>query len=137
MELNYIAIIVCVVLSMVIGFVWYGPLFGSLWMRINNLSPMDQAARKEMQKKAGPLYIVQMLLTFLEVWVFAHIAGHTVADGILSGLWVWAGFIVPTLAGAIMWSNKSRKAIGMQLLIQGGYQLVLFAVFGLILGLWR
>ena len=35
-SLNWIAIIVCTLLSWVGGAVWFGPVFGKLWMRIHH-----------------------------------------------------------------------------------------------------
>ncbi len=60
MEINYLAILVCGVLSMVIGAIWYGPLFGKKWMEICGVNADDLNARKEMQKGAAPLYAVQL-----------------------------------------------------------------------------
>lgn len=31
---NYLAILVAAVLSMVLGFLWYGPLFGKEWTKL-------------------------------------------------------------------------------------------------------
>jgi uncharacterized membrane protein YpjA len=33
-EVNWLAVIVCAVLSMVIGFIWYGPLFSKPWVKL-------------------------------------------------------------------------------------------------------
>jgi hypothetical protein len=38
---NHLAILVCVILSIGLGFLWYGPLFGDAWMEMVGL---DQAA---------------------------------------------------------------------------------------------
>jgi hypothetical protein len=51
MNINYWAVLVCGVLSMVIGFVWYGPLFGKKWMEIVGATFKDIEERKRMQKE--------------------------------------------------------------------------------------
>ena len=43
---------------------------------------------------------------------------------------------MPTVAGAAMWNNDSAKISWARFMIQAGYQLVLFVMFGLILGAW-
>jgi hypothetical protein len=39
--------------------------------------------------------------------------------------------------GAVMWTNEAAKLKWARFLIQGGYQLVLFSVFGLLLQFWN
>lgn len=137
MEINYIAIIVASVLAMAIGAIWYGPLFGNKWMDIIGISPEDKQKREEMQKGAAKLYFVQFLLTLFQVWVLAYyIAGWEEAHGVVNALWIWAAFLIPTVAGTAMWNNDSSKIAWARFLIQGGYQLVIFIVFGVILEYW-
>ena len=138
MEINYLAVLVCAVLSMAIGAVWYGPLFGKKWAEIVGADMSDEVARKEMQKRAMPLYAVQFLLTLFQVWVLAYyIQGWKEASGLENSLWIWAAFVVPIIAGGAMWNNDSAKVSWSRFLIQSGYQLVMFAIFGLILGMWQ
>lgn len=144
MEIYLLQALVCAVVSMVIGGIWYGPLFGKTWMRILNVTPEDVEARKKMQKSAGPLYIVQFLLTLFQAYVLVHFIeiwsvqnGGSIPYPIETALWIWAAFILPTIAGASMWTNDSSKVKWARFLIQTGYQLVLFVVFGLILHYWK
>ncbi len=138
MEINLWAVLVCGVLAMVIGYVWYGPLFGKKWMEVVGATEMDINERKKMQASAGPLYLVQFLLTLFQAWVLAYyIAGWKEASGVVNSLWIWAAFVVPVIAGTAMWNNDSAKISWTRFLIQSGYQLVIFIMFGLILGYWR
>lgn len=135
--INWWAIIVCAVASMVLGSIWYGPLFGKTWLRIIGASEMDIEKRKEMQKKAMPLYFIQIILSIFQVWVLAYyIAGWVEASALTNALWIWAGFVMPTVAATAMWNNNPRKIAWAQFLVQAGYQLVAFIMFALILGAW-
>lgn len=136
--INYWAVLVCGVLSMVLGAVWYGPLFGKKWMEIVGVSEEDLARRKEMQKAAGPLYLVQFALTLFQVLVLAHLIADTQrASGLERAVWIWAAFVIPTLAGSSMWTNEATRVKWARFLIQGGYQLVIFVVFGLVISVWH
>ncbi len=138
MDINYLAVLVCAVAAMGLGAVWYGPLFGKKWMEIVGATAMDEARRKEMQRGAAKLYVVQFLLTLFQVWVLAYyIGGWTDVSGLEQALWIWAAFIIPVVAGTAMWNNDSAKISWARFLIQGGYQLAIFVIFGLVLGLWR
>lgn len=124
----------CGVLAMVLGAIWYGPLFGRTWMRIVGATAMDEEARKKMQKEAAPLYFIQFVLTLFQLFVLSHLTGPTSVIGLKSALWTWGGFVLPIIAGACMWNNDSRSTAWARFLTQAGYQLVCFIMFGLILG---
>ncbi len=138
MTVNYWAVLVCAVLSLGVGAVWYGPLFGRKWMEIVGANPDDMEARKKMQKSAGPLYLVQFVLTLFQVWVLAYyIGGWNEVSGLENSLWIWAAFVMPIIAGSSMWNNDSKKVAWTRFLIQAGYQLVIFVIFGLVLSYWK
>lgn len=137
-SINYFAVVVGAVLSMAIGAIWYGPLFGKKWMEIVGVNPADLEARKKMQKSAGPLYLAQFVLTLFQVLVLAHlIADTTKVGGLERSLWLWGAFVIPTLAGTVMWTNEQGKMKWARFLIQGGYQLTIFIVFGVLLQFWK
>lgn len=145
--INWWAVIVAAVVSMIVGSVWYGPMFGKTWMKIMGVDPnMSKEQVKAAQKSMGGLYFLQFVLSILTVYILAHYTSmvqstttgmSAVSVGIQNALWVWLGFIMPTVAGAAMWSGKSKKLSWSMFLISAGYNLVLFAIFGAILGAWQ
>ena len=142
MEIQFLPVLVCAVLSMVIGAIWYGPmLFGKAWGRLNGMSAeqwSDPEVKKKLKGEMAFLYTAQFLLTLFQVWVLAHyIEGWSDASGLTNALSIWIAFIIPTLAGAVMWTGGSKKDRWQRFFIQAGYQLILFIAFGLILGVWR
>jgi hypothetical protein len=134
--------------------VWYGPLFGKKWMEVVGATAMDVETRKKMQKAAGPLYLVQFLLTLFQAYILAYsinvwylftygsggvldAANGSTSVGVKAALLIWAAFIMPIVAGSSMWNNDSKKIAWTRFLLQAGYQLLLFVVFGLILSYWK
>ena len=102
LSVNYAAIGVGAVLSMVLGTIWYGPLFGKRWSKIIGATTDDLEARKKMQREAGPLYVVQFVLTLFQVLVLAHLVADTLrAGGLERSLWIWA---------ADRWRRRSGRA---------------------------
>jgi hypothetical protein len=137
MEINYWAVVACAVVAMVLGGIWYGPLFGRKWMEINGADPDDVERRKQMQKEAAPLYGVQFLLSLLQLYILAHfIGGWQEASGVETAVWIWLGFVMPTVAGLSMWTAQPSKVKWATFLISSGYQLVSFISFGFILSRW-
>lgn len=135
--INYWAVLTGAVLSMIVGAIWYGPLFGKRWMHLNGVNSADAKARKEMEKTAGPLYGIQFVLTLFQVLILAQFVADTAhVGGIERALWLWAAFVIPTLAGSVMWTAEKTNRKWSRFLIQGGYQLVIFLIFGALLQWW-
>ena len=73
-----------------------------------------------------------------QILVLAHLIADTVrVGGLERSLWIWAAFIVPTVAAGAMWNNDSSKVSWARFLIQVGYQLLLFVIYGLVLMYWK
>lgn len=137
-EINYIAVLICAVLSMIVGSIWYGPVFGKKWMEIIKISLEDEQKRKEMQKESWKLYIVQFALVIIQLLVLASLISNLDSwNGFKAALCIWFGFVMPTIASTSMWNNDSKKVVWSRFLIQSGYQFVMFVIFGLILSFWK
>ncbi len=53
-SLNWLAVLVAAISTMVVGFLWYSPLlFAKPWMREMGYDPNDKAKTDEMKKTAG------------------------------------------------------------------------------------
>ena len=44
---NYLSVLVATIAGMVVGFIWYGPLFGKTWIRLTKFSQTDINKAKE------------------------------------------------------------------------------------------
>ncbi|MCK9360950.1 DUF1761 domain-containing protein [Patescibacteria group bacterium] len=137
--INYLAVIVAAIASIAIGFAWYGPLFGKPWMKIMGFSKdsMTKAQKDSMMKN----YILMTIGTLVTAYVLAHTTEfgmsytrtYGVAGGLMSGFWVWLGFMAPIHMGDQLWGGKPWKLFA----ITAGYSLVSILVMGVILATWR
>lgn len=136
MQINILAVVWCAVIAMIVGALWYGPLFGKKWMQVIGVNPHDADARKKMQRDALPLYALQFILVLYQVFVLTDMTAGFGKAGIFNAFITWSAFIMPTIAATAMWNNDSRKIALSRFGIQAGYQLVVFMIFGAILGFW-
>ena len=134
--INYWAVLVAGVASMVVGFLWYSQaLFGKAWMEASGLTKekLDEAKRKGM----GKTYFVSTILSFVTAYVLAHfmvLLSVTTTGGALQlAFWIWLGFMMPIIAGDVLYGGRTMKLFWVNAL----YQLVSFLVMGIILALWR
>ncbi len=136
--INYWAVFSGAIAAMVLGYVWYGPLFGKQWVTLMGWSKADMDAK--MKEGVGPKYVLQGVGAVLMAFVLAHaivFAGsylHTsgVSAGMQGAWWSWIGFIVPVSLGTILWDGKPWKLW----FINIGYYLATLIVMGIIFGLW-
>lgn len=128
-------ILVCGIAAMAIGATWHGPLFGKMYIRAIGGDPnMPPEKMKELQKKMWQLYILQFVLVVFEAWILSLYIGSPLGVTPMSNaIWIWAGFVLPTLAGQWMWSARPRKLAWQGFFISAGYNLVLFIVFAIII----
>jgi hypothetical protein len=124
--------IVGAIVSMVVGFVWYGPLFGKKNMEVMGMKDMMESMtaeeKKGMHKKMLPSYLANLLVAFVQFYAlgfFAAFIGRlTVTGAIVYGAFLWLGFIVPIEAGNAIWSGKSKKLSWTMFGLSSGYQFV-------------
>lgn len=142
-NVNWIALIVAALSTLVIGFIWYGPLFGKAWMKETGIT--EQQAQKGMILR----FSISVVLAFIAVFfIFAnsvitggmppdlhgvevtkfHTFGHGVIHGIMTALFI----AMPVLVTNALFEQKSIKYI----LINVGYWVVTFAIMGGIVNAW-
>ena len=118
-EVNWLAVLVAGIVNMVVGFLWYGPLFGKKWMELSNISPEKAAeARAKGQSGMTKQYIITFIGSLVTAFVLYYFISYTfgfkqasgVAEGMWVGFWVWLGFVMPISMHAVLWGGtKSWK----------------------------
>lgn len=138
MGVNVWAVLVSALATMVVGFGWYSPLlFARRWTILMGYDPDDKAKLAEMQKSAGPSYMLSLVASVLSAAVLGKIIAiatiHTPLYGIKMGLAVWLGFVTTVqLTNALFMRQPARLYA-----INTGYQLVCYVVMGAIMAAWR
>ena len=130
-DINWIAVLLCGVSSLVLGGIWYSPaLFAKSWQRLAGLGE-EQAAGGNMAAIFGGAFV----LSLIAATVFAMFLGRNfglgpaIGAGASAGLcWVAASFGVNYLF--------ERRPLKLWL-INGGYHTLQFTLFGAIIGALR
>ena len=128
-EINWIAIILCVVASMIIGFLWYSNmLFAKPWVKLIGKKMDDM-------KNPGMSYALTTLSSAIMAIVLSMIIRYADAmdlmDGALIGLLAGLGFVATTTATNYLFEGRSKNLY----LINVGYHVVTLTVMGAILGM--
>jgi hypothetical protein len=101
---DWVGIVVATVAAMVIGGIWYGPLFGKSWMGYIGKS------KEELSAQGGIGYLVALLGAFITSIVMTAVTQWALADGFgegaLVGIVVWAGFTLSTIVTGSVFEGR-------------------------------
>jgi hypothetical protein len=131
LKINHLAVLVAVVLQFVLGFIWYGPLFGEPWMGMVGLD----MATLEANPSAGP-WITNIFSSFAGVyllaWLFTKMGTDSLGKGAAMGFLI--GFVFVLLA-EMTGGMFAMEPYGLAW-ITGGFTTVALTVSGAVLGAW-
>ena len=127
--INYLAVVVAAAVSFFVGWPWYMT-FSTPWLKAIGKNP-DSRPHPQMM----PFFILGVSLLVM-AWVLAGLIAHlgqgqlTVMNGIISGAFVWLGFVVTTMASNYAFQGRPPTLT----LIDGGHFLLVLIVQGAIIG---
>lgn len=134
--MNYLAILVAGVFNMVLGFLWYGPLFGKMWMKYSGMTneDMEKAKKKgDMGMKYGLMFVSSLVTAYGMSWLVNMAGAGNWMTGAMLGAMVWLFYGATVQFSNWLFSDKKLGAF----LVNTGYYLVSFVVFGALLAVWK
>ena len=134
-EINWLAVVLAAVSSMVVGFVWYAkPVFGRRWMRLSGIT------EEQTQKGAALPLIITFIVSFLTAAVLAGSAalaqhfyqGNFLLNAVLTSVILWIGFTAARMLTHDLFDRRPSSLTVLNL----AHELVTLVVMGLIIGLF-
>lgn len=134
-NINYIAVVLATLSSMIVGSIWYTPkVFGNYWMKAANITPSGNA------KDAVRPIVITLVVSFITAWVLAGAAwisfdfygGSFLVNALVTGIILWAGF---TAARFITHDAFDGRPTGLTVL-NVAHELVTIVIMALIIGVW-
>ena len=135
---NWLAVAVAVVAAMVVGFLWYGPVFGGTWMAANGFSMEGEKFFKngvEMTPSMTPMIVnigAMIVFALLMNWLLGRTGATTWSEGAKIGASVGL-FMALNLCIGILFADRPTSLLP----VEGLYPLVQLTLMGAILGGWR
>ncbi|HVU06707.1 MAG TPA: DUF1761 domain-containing protein [Candidatus Paceibacterota bacterium] len=136
--INYAALLVAAVISVALGFLWYGPLFGKKWMTLTGIPmpaekpPFSVMVRPMVMSVVGSLFMAFALIHNITFGAsYLNMSGACV--GLFAAFWNWLGFVVPPALNHVGWEGKPWTLFW----INTGYFLVYMAIIGAMLAVWQ
>ncbi len=135
---NYMAVVASAVAAMVLGFLWYGPLFGKQWKA---LMGFNEVSMKSMPLSATQAMAAGTVTALITAYVLAVTLGISevafgpleIAMAMQGAFWLWLGFIATTQLGIVLWEGKPWKLF----FLNAFQSLVSIEIMAVIIALWR
>ena len=129
-------VLVSAVASMIIGSIWYGPLFGKTFtqaMEMDTLTPEKRAMMTQgMWKSYVGQFIASLVMFSVLSWYITTSIHTGVFGGVANAFGLWFGFVVPLSLGNALWGGKMSM-----FWLTIGNMLLTLLVAGAIIGMWR
>lgn len=135
-EINYWAVLLAGVSSMVVGSIWYLPaVFGKPWMKMTKVKMANQDVKGA---KAAWMYGSVFVASLLTAWVIAYFtymanqffANSYLQDAVATAFWLWVG-----LTGARLYVHDTFEGRRKKLtLLNAMHELVTVLVMALLIG---
>lgn len=127
---NYLAVVVAALAGFGVGAIWYTVL-GNAWL--DALGKTCEETKAGGAPKAMP-FIIALVANFVMAIMLSGLMGHlgdvTIRGGLISGLFIWIGFVITTMGVNHAFSGAKPKLTA----IDGGHWLAVLLVMGAILG---
>lgn len=136
MDISYLAVLGATVLQFIIGWVWYGPIFGTTWGKIHGFDTLSPEAQKEAMKGMWRLLVAQFVVTIVTTVVLASMMLLVSASPYWLAALLWIGFVVPTQVSAVLFGGTKPEWIVTKIAIMAGGSLVCLEVAAIILSMF-
>jgi len=106
MLMNILAVLAALVWSFVVGFIWYGPIFGKKWAEYTKIKQNDKVMKANMKK-----YILQNQV-FSLMWIITlsymiYFGNPVYIDQVIVLVVLgWLAFSVPAVMAPNIWEKK-------------------------------
>ncbi|NJM50177.1 MAG: DUF1761 domain-containing protein [Sphingomonadales bacterium] len=126
-NINLLAVFAAAASGFLVGGLWYGPLFGKIWMKEHGYTEED-LAKGNMIKIYGLTFAFSVLSALMLGHLFARTGVSENHIVMMMSVGIAIGFIIPAIGTNYLFSQKSGKLFA----IDAGYWVCFYAVMGII-----
>lgn len=132
-QVNFLAVFLAMISSMVVGSIWYArPVFGNMWIKL---------AKVDMKKNSSAVMpiITTAIVSLITAYVLAHVTflshhffnNSFLQDALSTAFWTWLGFTAARMITHDVFEGRPAKLTCLNI----SHEFVTFMVMGLVIGL--
>ena len=136
-SINWLAVVACVVVSMISGGLWFGPkTFFPAWWEAIGKTEKDTPAGDNMALMWGGTglasFVQAVSMAIMVNYMGKSSGGATLASGAMAGFMLWFGFVAATSLTNKLFAGQLKAWV-----LETGNHFINFILFGAILGAWH
>ncbi len=107
--MNIFAILVGAAVYFILGFLWHGPLFGKVWMKLANITPTGNEKLSDMYGQMFKNYLANVVtaVAFVMLFTMTGVEGWMQAWKVVTIVFI--GIIATGSSMDVIWMGKSPK----------------------------
>jgi len=135
-EVNYWAVLLAAVSSMVVGSIWYTPkLFGGPWMKMTGVKMNQKMSAGKSAWMFGSVFVASLVTAYVlaHVTFLAHkfFGNSYLSDALQTAFWLWLGLTAMRFYVHDTFEGRRKKLT----LLNAGHELVTLLIMAVIIGL--
>ncbi len=136
-DMNWLMIVVVSVITFALAPLWFGPIFGNLWMKIHGWENLSKAELKKQEEWIFKLLALEALSTLVMITVLTFFIVSIPDYSALSlALLIWIGFMVPNIISGVIWGADKKEWQAAKIMILSGFNLVALIIASYIISIW-
>ena len=114
MQINLFSVLIAAIAAFIIGFLFHGPFFGKLWMKLANIHPTGKEKFSDMIPHMLKNMLANLVCAYvLAMFIFVTTSYYDNVGNVFGGMgiafWSWLGFVVTSTSMDVIWMGKSKK----------------------------
>ncbi|MCY4398909.1 MAG: DUF1761 domain-containing protein [Gemmatimonadetes bacterium] len=140
-EVNLLAVLVAGVVPMIIGALWYGPIFGKRWMALMETTPEEIQEGFNALKTYGVSFVLALVTAFVLAQLVAEIApagastggSGSAMVGVHVALMALIAFVLPVVNQSVAFEKRNAGLAWLNI----GYNGVALIGQAVVIAMWR
>jgi hypothetical protein len=128
-HVNWLAVLAAAASAFLLGGIWYGPLFKRAWCREAGVDP--DAAPKHPARVFATAFVCSLLAAFAFAWFLG--SAPELQRALHAGFMIGLAWVAMSFGINYAFAQRSLKLW----LIDAGYHVLQFTLYGLVIGLWH
>lgn len=94
-----------------IGALWFGPLFGKLWVKYSNWDPehLKKIGKQTMMRSMPISFVAQILMAFILAYFLGYMKVQTMFEAIKIASLIGIGFVATTTVNGYLWHTDKLE----------------------------
>ncbi len=114
LPISLVGVLVAAISAFIIGFLFHGPLFGKIWMKLANIHPTGNEKLSNMIPQMLWNLVANIVTAYIIAVIFffssasSYIVGLGAWGGVMCAIWAWF-VIVAGSSMEVIWMGRSAK----------------------------